>query len=60
MSGTSHIIRNFGKHLKPMLCDKAKCGSFKINLVENDEISSTEKEIAEAFNKYFSNIFESY
>ena len=36
------------------MSDKAKCGSSKINHVENDEILSTEKEIAEAFNNYYS------
>ena len=43
------------KTLKPLLCDKAKCGSSKINLVENDEILSTDKGIAEAFNNCYSN-----
>ena len=42
-----------------MLSDKAKCGFSKINLVENDEILSSDKEIAEAFNKYFSNAVKS-
>ena len=42
-----------------MLSDKAKCGSSKINLVENDEILSADKEIAEAFNKYFCNAVKS-
>ena len=42
-----------------MFSDNAKCGSSKINLVENDEILSTDKEITEAFNKYFSNAVKS-
>ena len=50
MLGILLIIRNFGKHLNQCLSDKAKCGSSRINLVENDEILSTDKEIAEAFN----------
>ena len=36
--------KKFWKILKPMLGDKAKCGSSKINLLENDEILSTDKE----------------
>ena len=47
------------KTLKPLLSDKAKCGSTKINLVENDEILSIDKEIAEAFNNYYSNAVKS-
>ena len=47
------------KTLKPLLRDKAKCGSSKINLVENDEILSTDKGIAEAFNNYYSNAVKS-
>ena len=42
--------KKFWKTLKPILSDKAKCGSSKIHLVENDEILSTDKEIVEAFN----------
>ena len=42
-----------------MLSDKAKCGSSKINLVENDAILSTYKEFAEAFNNYYSNAVKS-
>ena len=41
------------------MSDKAKCGSSKINLVENDEILSTDKEIVEAFNNYYSNAVKS-
>ena len=51
--------KKFWKTLQPMLSDKAKCGSSKTNLVENDEILSTDKEIAEAFNKYFCNAVKS-
>ena len=47
--------KKFWKTLKPLLSDKAKCESSQINLVENDEILSTDKEIAEAFNNYYSN-----
>ena len=55
-----NIIDNkFWKTLKPLLSDKAKCGSSKINLVENDEISSTDKEIAEVFNNCYSNAVRS-
>ena len=42
-----------------MLSDKAKCGSSKINLVVNDEILSTDKETAEAFNTSYSNAVKS-
>ena len=51
--------KKFWKTLKLMLSDNAKCGSSKINLVENDEVLSTDKEITEAFNKYFSNAVKS-
>ena len=51
--------KKFWKTLKPLLSDKAKCGSSKINLVENDEILSTDREIAEAFNNYYSNAVKS-
>ena len=51
--------QKFWKTLKLLLSDKAKCGSSKINLVENDEILSTDKEIAEAFNNYYSNAVKS-
>ena len=51
--------KKFWKTLKPLLSDKAKCGSSKINLVENDDILSTDKEIAEAFNNYYSNAVKS-
>ena len=51
--------KKFWKTLKPLLSDKAKCGSSKINLVEKDEILSTDKEIAEAFNNYYSNAVKS-
>ena len=47
------------KTLKPMSSDKAKCESSKINLVENDEILSPDKETAEACNKYFINAVKS-
>ena len=52
-------IKNITDNKKPLLSDKAKCGSSKINLVENDEILSTDKEIAEAFNNYYSNAVKS-
>ena len=51
--------KKFWKTLKPFLNDKAKCGSSKINIVENDEILSTDKEISEAFNNYFSDAVKS-
>ena len=51
--------KKFWKTRKPLLSDKAKCGSSKINLVENDEILSTDREIAEAFNNYYSNAVKS-
>ena len=52
--------KKFWKTLKPFLSDKAKCGSCKINLVENDEILSTDKQMAEAaFNNYYSNAVKS-
>ena len=51
--------KKFWKTLKPFLSDKAKCGSSKINIVENDEILSTDKEISEAFNNYFSDAVKS-
>ena len=59
--GIKNITDNkkFWKTLKPSLNDKAKCGSSEINLVENDEILSTDKEIAEAFNNYNSNAVKS-
>ena len=44
--------KKFWKTVKPLLSDKARCRSSKINLVVNDEILSTDKEIAEAFNTY--------
>ena len=49
----------FWKTVKPFLSDKAKCGSLKNNLVVNDEILSTDKEIAEAFNTYYSTAVKS-
>ena len=51
--------KKFWKTVKPLLSDKARCGSSKINLVVNDEISSTDKEIAETFNTYYSNAVKS-
>ena len=51
--------KKFWKKLKPLLRDKVKCGSSKINLVENDDILSTDKEIAEAFSNYYSNAVKS-
>ena len=51
--------KKFWKTVKPLLSDKGKCGSSKINLVVNDEILSTDKEIAEAFNTCYSNAVKS-
>ena len=51
--------KKFWKTVKPLSSDKARCGSSKINLVVNDQILSTDKEIAEAFNTYYSNAVKS-
>ena len=53
--------KKFWKTVKPLLSDKAKCGSSKINLVycNNDETLSTDKEIVEAFNTYYSTAVKS-
>ena len=51
--------KKFWKTLKPSLSDKAKCRSSKINIVKNDEILFTDKEIAEAFNSFYSNAVKS-
>ena len=51
--------KKFWKTVKPLLSDKARCGSSKINLAVNDEVLSTDKEIAVVFNTYYSNAVKS-
>ena len=50
--------RKFWKTIKPLFSNKNQMCK-KITLVENDKILSTDLEIAECFNDYFTNIKDS-
>ena len=47
--------KNFWKTIKPLFSDK-HFGNNKITLLDGDEIISEDAEVAEKFNKYFSNV----
>ena len=49
--------RNFWKKVKPLFSEKIKASS-KINLFENEVLFTDEREVADIFNEYFSNITE--